>query len=99
MIKRLLFLLSICLSQGVSAQTNTLSPYSIYGLGDNVHSSLAAQSSMGGTSLAMLSTQNININNPAALVFVNRPTFNFDIKNEFLTLNNGGTSETSSLFH
>ena len=98
MIKRLLFLLSIYLSQGLSAQTNTLSPYSIYGLGDNVHSSLAAQSSMGGTSLAMLSTQNININNPAALVFVNRPTFNFDIKNEILTLNNGGTSETSSLF-
>ena len=98
MIKRLLFLLSICLSQGVFAQTNTLSPYSIYGLGDNVHTSLAAQSSMGGTSLAILSTQNININNPAALVFVNRPTFNFDVKTEFLTLNNGGTSEASSLF-
>lgn len=98
MIKRLLFLLSICLSQGVFAQTNTLSPYSIYGLGDNVHTSLAAQSSMGGTSIAMLSTQNINIYNPATLVFVNRPTFNFEVKTEFLTLNSGGSAETSSLF-
>ncbi len=96
--KRILFLLNLCFCQGVFAQTNTLSPYSIYGLGDNVHTSLSSQSSMGGTSIAMLSTQNINITNPAALVFVNRPTFNFDFKTELLTLSSGGATETSSLF-
>lgn len=79
-------------------QTNTLSPYSLFGLGDSPVSTLSSQAAMGHTNLGVLSTTNINFNNPATQTFINRPTFSFDFRNEFLTLNDGIQSQSNSIF-
>lgn len=80
------------------AQLNTLSPYSIYGLGDEPNSSMASMAGVSHTGIAMLSTLNINGVNPATQTFVSRPTFNLDLRNEFLLLNAGGQQQANSLF-
>lgn len=79
------------------AQTNTLSPYSIYGLGDSPYSALTAQAGMAHTNLAILSVQNVNVINPANLANLSRPTFNFDLRNELLSLSSGGNSQANNL--
>jgi len=86
--------ISVC---SLRAQTNTLSPYSIYGIGDPVHAPLSAQVGMAHTNLAVLSTHNVNVTNPANLAYVSRPTFNFDFKNEVLSLSSNGVTQTNTL--
>jgi hypothetical protein len=86
------------LVEPIHAQYNTLSPYSIYGLGDEPNSSLASMAAVSHTGIAMLSTLNINGVNPATQTFVSRPTFNLDLRNEFLLLNAGGQQQANSLF-
>lgn len=95
--KTLVTLLLIALSMNSFAQIGTLSPYSIYGLGDDYASTLTAQSSMGHTGIAVLSPSNVNMINPASLSQINRMSFNFDLKNEMLTLNNGSGVQSNSI--
>lgn len=82
----------------VSAQTNTLSPYSIYGIGDATSSSITAQAAMGHAGIAVISPSNINPLNPATFPDVVRPSFNFDLRNEILTLSSGSSKQTNNLF-
>jgi len=86
------------LSGIASAQTNTRSPYSIYGLGDATSSNITAQAAMGHAGIAVVSPSNINSLNPATFPDINRPSFNFDLRNEVLTLSNGSTKQTNNLF-
>ena len=95
--KRLVTLLLIAFSTSSFAQIGTLSPYSIYGLGDDYASTLTAQSSMGHTGIAVLSPSNVNTINPATLSQINRMSFNFDVKNEMLTLNNGSGVQSNNI--
>lgn len=79
-------------------QISTLSPYSIYGLGEDISSSLTAQASMAHTGIAVRNPLNINATNPAALSQLGRVTFNMDVRNEFLTLNTSTASQSNSIF-
>mgnify|MGYP000698507085 CR=1 FL=1 len=81
----------------LAAQTNTLSPYSIYGLGDTPMSSTTANASMGHTGVATLNTTNVNSINPASLAYISKPSFVFDFRNEYLTLNNGNASQSNNI--
>ncbi|NQV51717.1 MAG: hypothetical protein HQ500_00960 [Flavobacteriales bacterium] len=98
MIRAILAICSLFLAAISIAQTNTLSPYSIYGIGDTPYSPLTAQAGMAHTNLAILSTYNINLTNPANVAFVSRPTFNFDFRNELLSLSSNGATQTNNLF-
>lgn len=84
--------------QALWAQSSTLSPFSIYGLGDTPNSAITSMSSMSHTGIAMLSTLNINNINPATQTFLSRPTFNLDLRNEFLLLTSDGQQQGNSLF-
>ncbi|MEQ9186261.1 MAG: hypothetical protein RLP15_00895 [Cryomorphaceae bacterium] len=97
MIRAIFALCSLFFAATSFAQTNTLSPYSIYGIGDAPYSPLTAQAGMSHTNLAILSTHNINLTNPANVAYVTRPTFNFDFRNELLTLNSNGSTQTNNL--
>ncbi|MEZ4721564.1 MAG: hypothetical protein R2813_06760 [Flavobacteriales bacterium] len=80
------------------AQKGTLTPYSIYGLGDPTRSQTTAIASMGGANLAVVSTTGINSTNPATYSDIKRPSFNLDLKNEVLTLSNSSNSQSSNAF-
>lgn len=80
------------------AQTNTFSPYSIYGLGEPSRSTTTAMASMGHASIALINPTSINPLNPASYTDVNRPAFNFDFKDEILTLSNNTSSSSSNSF-
>lgn len=82
----------------VSAQTNTLSPYSIYGLGDAAASNITAQAAMGHAGIAVINPSNINSLNPATFPDISRPSFNIDFRNETLTLSNQAASQTNNIF-
>jgi hypothetical protein len=79
-------------------QTNTFSPYSIYGLGEPTRSATTAMASMGHASIALINPTSINPQNPASYTDVNRPAFNFDLKDEILTLSNNSSSSSSNSF-
>jgi hypothetical protein len=93
----LLIVFNLVVALQVLAQTNTLSPYSIYGLGDAPDGTLSSQAGMGNASLAFLSVQNINLNNPATLTYISKPSFNFDFRNELLSLSSSGASQVNNL--
>jgi hypothetical protein len=94
----LLVAYSILFGSIALAQTNTLSPYSIYGLGDSPYAGLTAQAGVSHTNIAMLNVQNINVSNPANLAYITRPTFNFDFRSELLALSTSGTTQGNNLF-
>lgn len=95
---KIIALLSFVLISGYGyGQLNTNSPYSIYGIGDEIFSTLTSQAAMGHTSIAVRNPLNINTINPAGLSQLGRVTFNFDVKNEFLNLSTSSSSESKSL--
>ena len=68
---------------GVTAQTltssvNTYSPYSMYGLGELSTPGTAVQRMMGGVGVAMFSTSQVNVLNPAAYGCTPRQSFLFN---------------------
>lgn len=81
-----------------NAQTNTYSPYSYYGIGDPSLSSNTVMASMGHAQIALVSPTIVNSMNPASYTDITRPAFNFDLKNEFLTLSSGIQNQSSSSF-
>ena len=49
-------------------------------------------------SIALINPTSINPQNPASYTDVNRPAFNFDLKDEILTLSNNSSSSSSNSF-
>ncbi|GEM_PF-384233 len=96
--KHLLLLIFSVSALSLLGQRNTFSPFSIYGLGEPSKSSTTAMSSMGHTHAALLDPTMINPINPSSYTDITRPTFNFDVKNELLTLSSGTTTQASNSF-
>lgn len=82
---------------GAFAQTNSQSPFSIYGIGDEPMSSTTTHAAMGHTQIATVSTVVINPLNPASMAQIARPVFNFDLRTENLVLDNSLTSQSNTL--
>ena len=74
--KSLNLLIFCALAFSASAQTNSVSPYSRFGLGDNYHQLNARQVGMGGANLATYDALNINFLNPASYTDLQLTTFN-----------------------
>ena len=74
-IKNLTFLILCCFALNSNSQSNTLSPYSRFGLGiiDNNFSSYFQ--SLGGASIASLNANYVNPNNPASYSLISKNKF------------------------
>lgn len=77
--KIILSLLSITTTMGLYAQSGTLSPYSMYGLGSPIDQSNGASRGMNGVGQAFRESNQINHLNPASYSSVDSLTFIFDI--------------------
>ncbi len=95
-------LLSTCTWLNTTAQTTSLSPYSRYGIGDLNLSASTQQLGMGGIGVGFAANNFINLANPAANSFLDKPVFDFAIKRQSLTLSNSTDSrllETTYINH
>ena len=94
-----LLLSPICLL----AQVNSVSPYTIFGLGDLSEGYFIKNLSMGGTSTALRDPLFINIANPASLTSLELTALDFGVTHKFLTQTdqNSGSSlkNTSTYFN
>lgn len=68
----------------VNAQTNSVSPYSRFGLGDRYHQLNARLVGMGGANLANFDALNINFTNPASYTDLELTTFNVGFEGSFI---------------
>ena len=66
------------MAQTLTSSVNTYSPYSMYGLGELSTQGTAIQRSMGGVGVAMYSSNQVNVLNPAAYGFTPRQSFLFN---------------------
>lgn len=82
-----------------SAQNATVSPYSMFGLGDMETGSAGMYVGMGNVSLALRNKSYINGSNPASLTSLSENTFLFGagLYGEYRQLTQTGTSESSVL--
>ncbi|RXQ97570.1 hypothetical protein EO244_01390 [Ancylomarina salipaludis] len=97
--KKIIALLGISLlslTNLVTAQNNTSSPYSYYGLGELSQSGSGNSISMGGTSLAYRNGGVLNIQNPAALAHIDSLKFIFNVgmAAKYTNLNQGDESDS-----
>ena len=95
---KLVLLFGVCLlmfSTVLSAQNNTSSPYSYYGLGELNQIGSGNSISMGGTSLAYRDGGVLNIQNPAALAHIDSLKFIFNVgmAAKYTKLNQGNKSD------
>jgi len=91
----LTFLVSITLN--AVGQSNSQSPFSIYGIGDAQLSPASTYMGTGHAQIAMLSTVSINPLNPATFSQIARPVFNFDLRAETLVLDNATSNQSNTL--
>ncbi|CAL2057054.1 hypothetical protein [Tenacibaculum sp. 190524A05c] len=66
MIKRILIVVLVTISTSLVAQRNSSSPYSFFGIGEDVSRTTVEQSSMGGIGVALKDVNHLNFINPAA---------------------------------
>jgi len=83
--KSLSVLIFCALGFAVEAQTNSVSPYSRFGLGDTYHQLNAKQVGLGGASIAAYDALNINFLNPASFTDLELTTFNVGFEGSFIT--------------
>ncbi|MCL4639904.1 MULTISPECIES: hypothetical protein [Olivibacter] len=100
-IKKYLYIIGICVSATASAQSNSSSPYSAFGLGALRGDQLPQYRAMGGLSTGVRSLggySNINVANPAAYSSIRLSTFDIGAYMNRTILEKGGNSEASGNF-
>jgi len=94
MIKRLLLGVFVFTTVTVSAQRNSASPYSYFGIGENFEAVTVEQASMGGIGVAMKNTYHLNFTNPAANADLRAATYAIGGSLTFLTLKEETASQS-----
>lgn len=100
-IKKYLYIVGICISATASAQSNSSSPYSAFGLGLLRGDQLPQFKSMGGISAGVRGLggySNINIANPASYSNIHLTTFDIGAYMNRTILKRDGTTEASGNF-
>lgn len=100
-IKKYLYIAGICISATASAQSNSSSPYSAFGLGALRGDQLPQYRSMGGLSTGVRTLggfSNINVANPAAYSSIHISTFDIGAYMNRTILEKDGRSEASGNF-
>lgn len=96
MIKRLLVVVFITISTSIIAQRNSSSPYSFFGIGENVNRTTVEQASMGGIGVALKDYNHLNFVNPAANADLRFATYAIGGDISFLKLKNNQSSESGN---
>jgi len=77
-------------------QVTNQSPYSFFGIGENNQQISIASAGMGGISVALNRTHELNFANPALLSNVQYTLFDIGVKTQFLTLKDASQTQNSS---
>ncbi len=96
MIGRKLVILILFITVGMSAQKNSTSAYSFFGLGNGNAKRTAEQLSMGGVGVAMKEYYRMNFSNPAAYSSLLRTTYTMALENKNMIVDDGTKSETAA---
>ena len=94
MIKRILIVVLVTISASLVAQRNSSSPYSFFGIGEDVSRTTVEQASMGGIGVALKDVNHLNFINPAANADLRFATYAIGGEVSLLNISNG-TSEDS----
>lgn len=85
-------LLVLALTQFVTAQTGSVSPYSRFGPGDLLFNGFAHQRAMGGSSIAEANVARLNFSNPASYAYDSLMVFEIGLSGERYWLEQGDLS-------
>ena len=96
MIKRFILGLLVLSTITISAQRNSASPYSYFGIGENFEAVTVEQASMGGIGVALKDKFHLNFTNPAANADLSVATYAVGGSLNFLTLKEQGTSQSGN---
>lgn len=96
MIKRFILGVFVLSTMAISAQRNSASPYSYFGLGENFEAVTVEQASMGGLGVAFKDTYHLNFTNPAANADLRAATYALGGSLSFLTIKEGNDSQTGN---
>ncbi len=96
MIKKPIGLLIIFLSIQSFAQTNNISPYSFFGIGEQTAQKTVEEISMGEIGTAFSSPYQLSFSNPASLASLRLTTYALAGVNKTIKINDGINSETAS---
>ncbi|WBX75959.1 hypothetical protein PG911_15115 [Tenacibaculum ovolyticum] len=94
MIKKFILGVFVFSTIAITAQKNSASPYSYFGIGENFESLTVEQASMGGIGVALKDTYHLNFTNPAANANLRTATYAIGGSLNFLTLKEGNTSQS-----
>lgn len=78
----------------ISAQRNSASPYSYFGIGESFEAVTVEQASMGGIGVALKDTHYLNFINPASNADLRAATYAIGGSLNFLTIKEGNTSQS-----
>ncbi|WP_435261928.1 hypothetical protein [Tenacibaculum sp. nBUS_03] len=96
MIKRIIIGLLVLSSTTIVAQSNSASPYSYFGIGENFDPLTVEQSSMGGIGVALKDTYHLNFTNPAANADLRYATYAIGGNLTFLKLKESNSSQSGN---
>lgn len=96
MIKRFILGLLVLSAITISAQRNSASPYSYFGIGENFEAVTVEQASMGGIGVALKDTYHLNFTNPAANADLRVATYALGGSLSFLTLKEENSSQSGN---
>jgi hypothetical protein len=96
MIKKISFLMFLAWNTTFFGQVTNQSPYSFFGIGENNQQISIASAGMGGISVALNRTHELNFANPALLSNVQYTLFDIGVKTQFLTLKDASQTQNSS---
>ncbi|MCT4699103.1 hypothetical protein [Tenacibaculum haliotis] len=96
MIKRYILGLLVLSTVTISAQRNSASPYSYFGIGENFEAVTVEQASMGGIGVALKDKFHLNFTNPAANADLTVATYGIGGSVSFLTLKEENSSQSGN---
>ena len=96
MIKRFILGLLVLSTITISAQRNSASPYSYFGIGENFEAVTVEQASMGGIGVALKDKFHLNFTNPAANADLTVATYGIGGSVSFLTLKEENASQSGN---
>ncbi len=96
MTKRILLGLLVLSTITISAQRNSASPYSYFGIGENFEATTVENASMGGIGVALKDTRHLNFSNPAANADLRAATYAIGGSLTFLTLKDNEDSQSGN---
>lgn len=96
MIKKFAFLIALTSTLIGFSQTNNISPYSYFGIGDTNQQMTVASNSMGGINVAQSYVAELNFSNPAALTALQFTTFSMTGKLKYLQITDDLETQNSA---